>query len=141
MKRKLKSKNGCVFLRLAECCINHTRHDEEYISKMYSNPTWLGTKKIIVQPESYTSTLTLEKSLARLLGVNSVVAELSLKFALFCLMCAEKLWSRNDFMSRCDNQIDKTSSSNPSSGSSSPSKAVTLHSRYQFEVIKETQFL
>lgn len=118
------------WLRLAECCINQLRKDEEIVSRLYSNPPWIHAKKVIIHTTEFPP-VHLEKTVAKATGVKSVVPAITLDFATFCLKCAEKLLASHSTTDKSYSSSTETPnpSSNPPSGSSSPSKYTSSPSR------------
>ena len=52
------------FSRLAECCLNQTRKDENLVSKLYSNPPWIHAKKVVQTDLTY-SPIVLDNSIGK----------------------------------------------------------------------------
>lgn len=117
------------WLRLAECCINQQRKDEEIVSRLYSSPPWIHAKKVIIQTTEFPA-VHLEKTVVKATGVKSVVPTITLDFATFCLKCAEKLLANSTIEKGNGSTESQNPSSNPPSGSSSPSKYTSSPSRY-----------
>jgi len=102
-----------VWLRLAECCLNQSRKDENLVSKLYSNPPWIHAKKVVQSDLTY-SPIVLDNSVAKKLETNKTLnPKLNLEFAVICLKCAEKLIAKSNFSST--SEVSNSSTSNTSS--------------------------
>jgi len=111
-----------IWLRLAECCLNQTRKDENLVSKLYSNPPWIHAKKVVQTDLTY-APIVLDNSIAKRLETNKTLnPKLNLDFAVICLKCAEKLVAKSNFSSTSEVSNSSTSST------SSPTKNLQTRS-------------
>ena len=123
------------WLRLAECCISHLRKDDEVANEIYGKPSWLAAEPKNQNHSKLTTyqSLNFKTKTAEILGKNQITPELTEDFAIFCLECAEKLLEHQGSLTSIvqpDSPTgSKSSSSNPSSGASSPSKTLSMQNR------------
>ena len=96
-------------------------------NEIYGKPSWLAAepKNQNHSKPNYQS-LNFKTKTSEILGQNQITPELTEDFAIFCLECAEKLLEHQGSLTvQPDSPTgSKSSSSNPSSGASSPSKTL-----------------
>lgn len=83
------------WLRLAECCINQVRKDEQLVGKLYGNPEWVHTKKVFRQNHKYKPIIIYDPNTEKTIGISKCQPSLTLDFAFNCLENAELLMSKN----------------------------------------------
>ena len=117
------------WLRLAECCISHLRKDDDIANEIYAKPPWMVAEPKNTKNQIMYQNLQFKDKTAQVLGKHQVTPALTEDFALFCLQCAEKLLEHQNLTVPDSPTGSKSSSSNPSSGTSSPSKSSTMQNR------------
>ena len=141
--------------RLAECCINQVRKDEQLVGKLYGkvffstyviisclftndqsiiyifyltgNPEWVHTKKVFRQNHKYKPIIIYDPNTEKTIGISKCQPSLTLDFAFNCLENAELLMSKNKRDPMTSGSVISESSN---SVTSSPTKNGGSYSRY-----------